>query len=84
MNFIIKYGVEAYRFELMLDQAFNLVMSGVSIIGFLVVYRSINQVISIKKVTLSVQKQIRWHAFSEFRYSYNFEHIYFFFCNHKF
>ncbi|WEG12197.1 hypothetical protein PU629_19075 [Pullulanibacillus sp. KACC 23026] len=73
MMYLIKnFGVEAYRFDILLDQAFSFILSLISIFGFLYAYKLANEIVTIKKSPLYGSRQTS---------CFKLETIYYFFCN---
>jgi hypothetical protein len=82
-KWISLYGVEAFHFEILLDNTLNVVMTGISILSFIYMDNLINNIVSVKSMmgTKHVRKIFLSSATHWYRDS--LEKSYFYFCNLK-
>lgn len=78
---IIKYGVDAYHWDIILDQAFNLVLSIITMFVLFYTYRMLNKIEGIKKRVVTTKKRAGWLKLMPKSSLIYGEFIYFFFCN---
>lgn len=83
IKWVSLYGVEAFHFEILLDNTLNVVMTGISILSFVYMDNMINDIVPVKKMMgnkhirkIFVSSTAHWH-------SSPLERSYFYFCNLK-
>jgi hypothetical protein len=81
-KWIMKYAVEAYRLDIILDKALDIVLSGISLAIFFFIYQTLNQITPVKKAA-SAKLRRKWSCITPYWTTFHFEQTYFFFSTHK-
>ena len=77
-RWIMKYGVEAYRLDIILDKALDIVLSGTALAIFFFIDQTLNQITPVKKMALVTIRR-KWSSISPYWTAFHFEQAYFFF-----
>jgi hypothetical protein len=80
MNLVTKYGIEIYSLSIVIDQIFGFLMSVITVIVFIYLYRFLNKAVSVKKGGKPIRKKRL--RLTPLWYFFHFERCYFFFYNH--
>ncbi|MFK9090105.1 VC0807 family protein [Bacillus salipaludis] len=81
-RWILKYGVEAYRLDIILDKSLNIMLSGASLAAFFFIYQAANEITPVKKIVIAKLRRKLVFLSSYWTFFY-FECAYFYFSNHK-
>ncbi|MBS4174519.1 hypothetical protein [Bacillus sp. FJAT-49736] len=79
-RWILKYGVEAYRLDIMLDNTLNIILSGISLLAFILIYEKLNEITPIQNISL--KKARKRDSIPIYSSSINFERVFFYFSSH--
>ncbi|MEH7097898.1 VC0807 family protein [Neobacillus vireti] len=81
-RWIMKYGVEAYRFDILLDKSLNIMLSGASVAVFFFIHQAVNEITPVKKITYTKPRR-KLISFTSYWTSFHFERTFFYFSTHK-
>lgn len=81
-RWILKYGVEAYRLDLILDKSLDIMLSGASLAAFFFIYQTLNELTPVKKVTIAKHRR-KSPALSSYWTFFHIERAYLYFTIHK-
>ncbi|AZV43196.1 VC0807 family protein [Peribacillus asahii] len=81
-RWIMKYGVEAYRLDIILDKSLNIMLSSASLAIFFFIHQAINEITPVKKIPIAYPRRKSLPLSSHWT-SYHFERTYFYFSTHK-
>ena len=81
-RWIIKYGVEAYRLDIMLDNTLSIILSGTSLLIFILIHERLNEITSVKNISLKKARKRKGDPIQIYSSSINFERAFFFFSTH--
>jgi hypothetical protein len=81
-SWIMKYGIDAYRLDIMLDRSLNIMLSVAWLVTFFFIQQAVNEITPIKKNTISKVRKKLFTKSSDWT-SFHFEQAYFYFSNHK-
>jgi hypothetical protein len=81
-RWIMKYGVEAYRLDIILDKSLDIVLSGISLAIFFLIHQAVNEITTVK-INAIAKPRRKLQSKSSYRTSYHFERAYFYFSTHK-
>ncbi len=80
MELLPRHGVEIYTFSILLDQLISFIMSGISIIGYLYLYKLINEMVVVNKISerkKPLSLPAKWyHLFLESSYFFLRKHFF--------
>ncbi len=83
IKWISLYGVEAFHFEILLDNTLNVVMTGISILSFVYMDNMINDIVPVKKMMNNKHVRKNFLFSTTNWYKGPLERSYFYFCNLK-
>ena len=81
-TWIMKYGVEAYRLDIILVSSLNTMLSIASLTAFFFIHQAVNEVTLVKKIAIA-QPRRKLLSISSYWTSFHFEWAYFYFSTHK-
>jgi hypothetical protein len=81
-RWILKYGVEAYRFDILLDKSLNIILSGASLAVFFFIHQAVNEITPVKKIAITKPRR-KLVSLSSYWTSFHLERTYFYFSIHK-
>jgi len=81
-TWIMKYGVEAYRLDIILVSSLNTMLSIASLAAFFFIHQAVNEITPVKKIAIA-QPRRKLLSISSYWTSFHFEWAYFYFSTHK-
>lgn len=81
-SWIMKYGVEAYRLDIILVSSLNIMLSIASLAAFFFIHQAVNEITSVKKIAIAKPRR-KLLSISSYWTSFHFERAYFYFSTHK-
>jgi hypothetical protein len=81
-RWIMKYGVEAYRLDIILDKSLDIVLSGISLATFFFIHQAVNEITPVKKIAIAKPRR-KLQSKSSYWTSFHFERAYIYFSAHK-
>ncbi|MGE8204673.1 VC0807 family protein [Heyndrickxia sp. NPDC080065] len=81
-KWIKKYGVEAYRLDIILDSCLNIMLSTASLAAFFFIHQAVNEITLVEKMTKANPRR-KLPSISSHWTFFHFERAYFYFSNHK-
>lgn len=81
-RWIPKYGVEAYRLDIMLDNTLNIILSGTSLVAFIFIHERLNEITPVKNISLKKARKRKGDSIQLYSSSVNFERVFFYFSTH--
>ena len=81
-TWIMKYGVEAYRLDIILVSSLNTMLSIASLTAFFFIHQAVNEVTLVKKIAIATPRR-KLLSISSYWTSFHFEWAYFYFSTHK-
>lgn len=81
-RWIMIYGVEAYRLDIILDKSLNIMVSGASLATFFFIQQALDEITTVKKIAIAKPRR-KLHSISSYWTSFHFERAYFYFSTHK-
>lgn len=80
---ISKNGIEAYSYSIIIDQTLSLVISGISVIGFILLYKNIDEIKLVHQMKSNSQRRKKRPIVSFNWYYKHYEFNYFFLSNQR-
>lgn len=81
-SWIMKYGVEAYRLDIILVSSLNIMLSISSLVTFFFIHQAVNEITPVKKIAIAKPRR-KLLSISSYWTSFHFERAYFYFSTHK-
>nr|WP_302466781.1 VC0807 family protein [Heyndrickxia camelliae] len=82
IQWILKYGVEAYRLDIILDNILNMFLSGTSFVVFIIIHLRVNEITPVKNIALKKARERSIYSIQAYSKSINFERVFFYFSTH--
>ncbi|MGV3467308.1 MAG: VC0807 family protein [Heyndrickxia sp.] len=82
LQWILKYGVEAYRLDIILDNILNILLSGTSFVAFIILQMRMNEITPVKNISLVKARRRNVNSIQTYSKSIHFELAFFYFSTH--